>query len=652
MKITRNARAFARPALLAAALGAALAASAADLTYPYGVCAHVTRSEWTPERLQGTMDAACFAGIRYIRSDIDSVRMRRPDGTYDFSVYDDLFRSLDARGIRFLPILYGHRPTKAWLADWKGTPEDLAEYEAYIYSFVSHFGLRLPVVEVWNEANLNAFFTDADPVRYAAILKAAYRGVKRADPRVRVAFTGTAGVPYDWIRAAFAAGATNAFDVMNVHPYSHPRQPEGSLDVQTERLRALMGEFGCADRPIWFTEIGWPTHSISVSHSSILLAGLKTARPEQKTWNVVVADVAVSGEPPDQALAEELLTHLPPGSKARVCTQEETCRRLAAGGVDAVVYPFDETFPSDTIQAVNDFITKGGVFVDFGGIPCYFGRRGTEGAPSHQHGRALPRFPFDYRAWWTPGGYPREGRVFATEAGLAAGVRQEPTGFVAKRYLSPDRAGAGAEWIPLVAGRTTNGVDLVAAAVIRYHGARTGAAVLCTLSHTRGVAGTNTEENQARFTARALGISFAEGVEAYFAYNLRSFEVDPFYSEHHFGLMHADFTPKPAYAAYRAFVRARPVGSRQSTAAWRDSARSLYYPQWTRPDGVRAGMVWTPGAPRHLRMRFVGGTPTFRNLYGRKIAVRELGGGVWLVPVSVAPIYFSGAACAEPNMTP
>ncbi len=39
---------------------------------------------------------------------------------------------------------------------------------------------------------------------------------------------------------------------MNVHPYSHPRQPEGSLDVRLEKTRSLMAKYGDADKPLVF----------------------------------------------------------------------------------------------------------------------------------------------------------------------------------------------------------------------------------------------------------------------------------------------------------------------------------------------------------------------------------------------------------------
>lgn len=627
---------------LGLAVCAAVVASGAETQSPYGICAHVTRSLRGEHMLKGTLDAMVLAGIRQVRSDFDGWAMLRKDGTWDFTNYDQLLSALEARGVQLLPIVYGcEKP-----------PADLAKHRDYVRAIVLHYGKRLPVIEIWNEANLNGFFPGADPVAYAEVLKASYEAVKSVDPLIRVAYTGTAGVPFDWIRRTFQAGATNCFDIMCVHPYSHPSQPEGALDVQTEKLRALMAEFGIARKPIWFTEIGWPTHQKSAPFLHILQAGLKTARPEQKTWRAVLAENQAEGDVADQSLAREILDFLPAGSSVVACSQKETVRRLADGEVDAVIYPFDESYPADTAKAVNDFVRAGGVLVDFGGIPCYFGRRDGESVKGLQHGGGLGQFPFGYRAWWTDSvrkTYPKEGRVFATEVGLAAGVKQEPTGFPAKRFLAADRAGKDAEWIPLVAGKATNGTELVAAAVIRYRGDRKGAAVLCSLYPAYGVAGTNTEENQARFTARALAITFAEGVEATFPYALVTPEIDPYYSEHHFGIMHADFTPKPAYSAYGQFIRMRPQGSVNLSDAWHDAERKTFYPQWKRPDGKVCGMIWTTGADEVRDLRFTGGEPTFYNLYGLKLPSHKRASGVYRQTVSASPVYCVGAKLALPD---
>ena len=606
--------------------------------YPYGVCAHLTRSERSEHLLRGTLDSMGLAGIRYVRSDFDYGAMRGKDGGWDFTDYDNLLSELEARGVTLLPILYGK----------ESPPADMASYGDYIRTVVRHFGKRLPVVEIWNEPNLNGFFPGTDPVMYAKTLKAAYEAVKSVDPSIRVAYGGTADVAVEWIRKTFDAGALNSFDIMCVHPYTMPAKPEGRMDIKTEKLHKLMAEYGVADRPIWFTEIGWPTHSLvaNMTHvSAILLPGLKVARPEQKSWKMIMIDSRVAGPKPDQAVARDLEDLLPAGSEVIACTQSEANRRLADGGVDAVVYPFDESFPSETIDSVNEFIRKGGVLIDMGGVPCAYGFRDNEHVKSMANGAALGRFPFGYRAWWLgkKGTYPPSCQVFATERGLAAGVKQEPTGFKADRYLVPDRAGKDSEWIPLVAGKGTNGVDLVAAAVIRYHGERQGAAILCSLATQSGAHGTNDEESQAKFTARGLALAFAEGVEAYFTYSLRSFETDPYHSEDHFGLTHADFQPKPAYSAYANFTRERPAGSVNASGAWHNADRTVFFPQWKRPDGKRGGMIWRLGEPVRRALQFTGGEPQFRNMYGRKINVRKTAAGEYLLDMSDSPVYFSGA---------
>ena len=69
-----------------AAVAAAFTMSvSAEVVHPYGVCAHVTRSERGAHRLKGTLDAMEMAGIRYVRSDFDAPAVLKADGTYDFS---------------------------------------------------------------------------------------------------------------------------------------------------------------------------------------------------------------------------------------------------------------------------------------------------------------------------------------------------------------------------------------------------------------------------------------------------------------------------------------------------------------------------------------------------------------------------------------
>ena len=195
-------------------------------------------------------------------------------------------------------------------------------------------------------------------------------------------------------------------------------------------------------------------------------------------------------------------------------------------------------------------------------------------------------------------------------------------------------------------------------------------AVIISGDKTRGKVATNNEENQARYLARAMAIAFAEGVERYFCYEYRASEEDPTYSEDHFGITHANMTPKPAWGAYRNFVLARPAGSLQYHGLWHDEARTFFYPQWTRPDGTPAGILWKTGATERMALRFSVSVPngaasapspvvsssgaasalrsrtsiSFRDYTGRTVMPARDADGAYLVPVGESPIYFEGGA--------
>ena len=136
----------------------------------------------------------------------------------------------------------------------------------------------------------------------------------------------------------------------------------------------------------------------------------------------------------------------------------------------------------------------------------------------------------------------------------------------------------------------------------------------------------------------------ALGVECFCWYEFRSPENDPYYSEDHFGIVHSDFSPKPAYLAYRTFTAARPAGSVQDASAWREGRSGLQYPQWRRPDGVQAGMVWMAEAERAVgRLEFDRAGAEFSDLFGKPVEPLSREGNVCRLYVGGSPIYFKGA---------
>jgi hypothetical protein len=156
-----------------------------------------------------------------------------------------------------------------------------------------------------------------------------------------------------------------------------------------------------------------------------------------------------------------------------------------------------------------------------------------------------------------------------------------------------------------------------------------------------------TEDEQARYIVRALGLLFAEGVEAVFPYDLRACEYVQTNREDFFGIAHSNYAPKPAYGAYLTFIGCRPAFSRPLECEWRDG-KGLFWPQWTKPDGTSAGMIWREsGCESEVRISFGEGKVVFMSISGEPVKPRRISGSEYAVRVGTSPVYFSGARIAK-----
>jgi hypothetical protein len=92
---------------------------------------------------------------------------------------------------------------------------------------------------------------------YAAYQRAASEGARAGDPNCRVVGMNTAGLDLDFIRKCYDEGAADDFDVMNVHYYAigEPFERQNP-EAQFAGLRALMSEYGDAEKPIICSEGG------------------------------------------------------------------------------------------------------------------------------------------------------------------------------------------------------------------------------------------------------------------------------------------------------------------------------------------------------------------------------------------------------------
>ncbi len=615
---------------------------------PYGVCAHLPRDEFAQR--DGILRLMNVADISNVRFDIDWTSWEKDHALPRVAAVLD---AAEREGVVALPIL--NTAPRAVLPVAEHQDEFIAAFRPYVADVMRRFGARLPALEVWNEPNLPGWWNIPNPTNYLAVLKAAYAEIKAANTNALVCLGGVSDVGLGYIRALYELGAAPYFDVVCCHPYTIPFAPEGVLDAKLAKLRSLMAEFGDTEKPVWITEVGFPTHrnGVGTVETQVLLSGLRIARPEQKSWHVAYASIAPEGKSPPQDFAGELLAVLPAGSTAVCCAPDELRALVSKDDtVDAVIFPMDsEGYPADVADAVTDFVRRGGVLVETGGAPMYFLYRADAGGNVSEEKSRDPTadrraIRLGFTAWWLDPDVPTSTHVDATPRALAAGFKAHPAGYGGTRFVTPEFLKEGDEFIPLIAGKSKFGKELAAAAVLKFGSDFKGALVVSGLQKGYGPVA-HSERQQALYLVRSILISLAVGVERFYAYELRATESDPYYSESHFGIVHRNLSLKPAYSAYATLTDRRPAGSVNLPRAWRDETRKLYFPQWTRPDGTAAGAIWTTGAKQALELDFDGDVVFFMDAFGLPLPPRRTAPNHFVIEVSDAPVYFTGSFIAK-----
>ena len=220
-------------------------------------------------------------GAKWMRLTMAWHDIETAKGSYkNLAHYDDAFTRAQASGAKIVVTVYTAPEWASGTNERESPPLNPADYADFVRFAATRWGAKVDAWEVWNEPNLKYFWsTGPDAAAYARLLKAAYPAIKGADPSALVLFGGTAYNDYFFLTKAYQEipNLGDYFDVMATHPYPRPanRAPEkvwyegdGSGRVATKsfagyrEVRRVMQGRG-DDKPIWFTEFGWATTSIS-----------------------------------------------------------------------------------------------------------------------------------------------------------------------------------------------------------------------------------------------------------------------------------------------------------------------------------------------------------------------------------------------------
>ena len=131
-------------------------------------------------------------------------------------------------------------------------PSDPNAYGSFVAFLAARYGPKLAAIEVWNEPDQTneLYFAGPNKVqRYAAILRAAYPAIKRADPKMQVLGGSLVGSNGAFLRALYAAGIKGYYDGLSVHFYN--------LVLASLRYLHEVQLANNDSKPLWLNEFGW-----------------------------------------------------------------------------------------------------------------------------------------------------------------------------------------------------------------------------------------------------------------------------------------------------------------------------------------------------------------------------------------------------------
>lgn len=223
----------------------------------FGVASHVERVGF-----DGSGMMAASLGFSEVRNEITWSWNEKTRGQYKWSQkYIDGFGELHANGVKLLALvaygnkLYGSERTPS-------TPEAVEAFGTYAREIARTFDVV--GLEVFNEFNHRP--SDAScgqsATCYLPLLESVHRQVKAEFPDLPIVAGSTAYYDRDWFISLWQNGGLEYTDAIGYHPYEawRDRAPD-SLGPIVQQSHTDMQEHGGADKPVWITEFGYPTHN-------------------------------------------------------------------------------------------------------------------------------------------------------------------------------------------------------------------------------------------------------------------------------------------------------------------------------------------------------------------------------------------------------
>jgi hypothetical protein len=269
----------------------AVAAPAASASPTYrGVQVHSMWYTVSNQDMIHELDLVHQSGANVIRADVSWASLEYAKGQYDatyLAKLDSMVAAADARGIKVIVTLW---ETPCWASSapdsvkqscsgawWnRGVnyypPVRATDFGAAAGMITHRYSTKLAALEIWNEPQHAGNLTAPDvAAAYAELVRGTYAQAKAGDPNVDVLAGSLAYADVPFLQRLYANGIKGNYDGLSIHPYSDGRAPSdvGQASYRAQTFAGGISWFHDTEQangdqaPIWVTEFGWTTCSVS-----------------------------------------------------------------------------------------------------------------------------------------------------------------------------------------------------------------------------------------------------------------------------------------------------------------------------------------------------------------------------------------------------
>jgi hypothetical protein len=278
--------------------------ASADVGSAWGINTHVPDTS--------TLDLVKQAGIGWIRVDFNWFTLEPGRDKYNWGYMDGVVSAAKARGLEIFATLAYSPSWASGTSNVADPPADPADWYDFVYDTVHRYSGSIHYWGMWNEPNLDGFFTGEDWQYREWILKPGSQAAKAADPGCFVLGPELAHLS-GWdtaLRNILDAGGKDVIDIITHHCYKGDTGWDifdyldpGAFHAiwDPAPLMDILDEEG-VDKPVWLTEVGWNTDDVSESDQALyyhqLLWGVHERAWLEKVFPYEMKDDPSPGVPP------------------------------------------------------------------------------------------------------------------------------------------------------------------------------------------------------------------------------------------------------------------------------------------------------------------------------------------------------------------